>query len=195
MKKALLIPILPLASLLAAPLARAQLPTEAEVQQAKSSYTVEVLKGDALCGEASLLWQNSTVLAEKGIIGKPHLPEGLRKIVDRPPQGHSQLGSYATKTDIEVNGMRVVGIDQAAGQFGSVKLNFDMPAKEVFANLPGKPVMEMTEEIPGTGIQIWTEKKPRPADRSNQRRLRAHSYQNHTQVYCERSYDFNMRKR
>lgn len=179
---------LTLALMTTAPLAVAQVATVAEILQAKAAYTVETMKSDALCGEASVVWQGNSAAVERGFISN------VRKIVDAPPQGQSHLGSYATKTDIQVNGMRVVGLESGT-QYSSIKLNFDLPSKEVFANLPGQPVMQMTQDIPGSGVQIWTEKKPKPADGSNQRRLGAFSYQNHTQVFCERSHDFNLRKR
>ncbi len=155
---------------LAATTINAQAQTDAEFAEAKAAYTLEDLQGDALCGEASLFWSGEGAAVHKGFVKGRQEPS----VSDGPH-------IYPANPDVRIHGMLLAGVMPGVNEY-SVHLVFRLPPKDVFAKLPGKPVMKEVRRInegPAGGMIEWEQAKSRP-------HLMALSWGEFTSVNCKR---------
>ena len=147
----------------------AQAQTDAEFAQAKAEYTLEDLQGDALCGEASLMWPHPAAAIHKGFAKERQEPT--------VPGGYH---IYPATQDVRILGMPLAGLISGVNEF-SVALVFKLPPKEVFAKLPGKPVMKEVRRFKEGALEYseWEQAKGRP-------NLMALSWGEFTSVNCRR---------
>lgn len=146
-----------------------QAQTDAEFAQAKAEYTLEDLQGDALCGEASLMWVGASGAIHKGFVKD-------RQTLTVPGGYHI----FPAAQDVRIHGMPLAGLIEGGNGY-SVALVFKLPPKEVFSKLPGKPVMKEVRRFKEGALEMseWEQVKDRP-------NLMAVTWGEFTSVNCRR---------